>query len=66
MIYALIFAGLLCFIAFVRKANTIPYFKTRTALSGPNKVFTYLTTPTMLIAIALMLYFTAQYVNTAG
>lgn len=66
LIYALIFAGLLCFIAFVRKANTIPYFKTRTALSGPNKVVTYLTTPTMLIAIALMLYFTAQYVNTAG
>ena len=66
LIYALIFAGLLCFIAFVRKANKIPYFKTRTALSGPNKVFTYLTTPTMLIAIALMLYFTAQYVNTAG
>ena len=66
LIYALIFAGLLCFVAFVRKANAIPCFKTRTALSGTNKVITYLTTPTMLIAIALMLYFTAQYVNTAG
>lgn len=66
MIYALIFAGLLCFIAFVKRANAIPSFKTRTALSTTSKVLTYLTTPTMLIAIALMLYFTAQYVNPAG
>lgn len=66
LIYLLIFAGIFSFIAFVRKANSIPSFKTRTALSAPSKVFTYLTTPTMLIAIALMLYFTAQYVNSVG
>ena len=54
---------LVCFFAFVRRANAIPSFKTRTELSGGEKVFCYLTTPTMIIAIILMLYFTAQYVK---
>lgn len=63
LIYALIIAGLVCFFAFVRRANEIPSFKTRTELSGGEKVFCYLTTPSMIIAIILMLYFTAQYVK---
>lgn len=66
MIYALILAGILCFVAFVKRANSLPGFRTRTALSLPSKVFAYLTTPPMLLAIALMLYFTAQYVKTVG
>mgnify|MGYP002515606613 CR=1 FL=1 len=63
MIYALILAAVPCFFIFVRKANALPSFKTRTELSTGSKVACYLTTPTMLIAIVLMLYFTAQYVK---
>lgn len=63
MIYALIFAAVPCFFVFVRRANALPSFKTRTELSTGEKVLCYLTTPTMIIAIILMLYFTAQYVK---
>lgn len=63
IIYMLMIAAIPCFFAFVKRANAIPSFKTRTALSGGKKVLYYLTTPTMLIAIGLMLFFTAQYVK---
>lgn len=63
IIYVLILASIPCFFAFVRRADAIPSFKTKTALSSGKKILYYLTTPTMLIAIALMLYFTAQYVK---
>lgn len=63
IIYVLMIAAIPCFFAFIRKANAIPSFKTKTELSGGKKVLFYLTTPTMLIAIVLMLYFTAQYVK---
>lgn len=63
MVYALIIATFPCFFAFVKRANALPSFKTRTELSTGSKVACYLTTPTMLVAIGIMIYFTAQYVN---
>lgn len=63
LIYALILAGIPCFIVFVRKVNETPQRKIKTALSNGEKTAAYLTTPTMIIAIVVMLYLTSQYVK---
>lgn len=63
VIYALILAGIPCFVIFVKKVNEYPREKRKTALSNAEKTVAYLTTPTMIIAIILMLYFTSQYVK---
>lgn len=63
MVYVLIVAAFPCFFVLVKKANALPSFKVRTELSTGSKVVCYLTTPTMLVAIVIMLYFTARYVK---
>lgn len=61
--YVLTIIGLLCFIVFINKAADFPLRESKTLLSTAEKTVVYLTTPTMLAAIALMLYLTAQYIS---
>lgn len=65
IIYGLIFIGSICFLAFYLKTSSagVSARRRRTLLSGTQKAFSYLTAPTMIIVIVIMLYTTSKFVN---
>lgn len=64
ILYGLILLGLPCLVIFIRKAKSgAPAAQRRTLLSGAEKAFAYLSSPTMIIAIIIMLYTTSKFIS---
>lgn len=63
VIYTCLAVGSVCLFFFVRRANRVcPPPHATSALSGLEKAVAYFFNPTMLIALGLMFYYTAQFV----
>ena len=64
IIYGLIIIGVPCFIAFAVKANRGNEPRPgRTLTSGPAKSLAYLSAPTMIVVVIIMLYTTSKFVS---
>lgn len=64
IIYGLMIAGFIALLFFSRRAKIVsPSRPENSALSFPQKAFAYITNPTMIIAIIIMLYITSKYVK---
>ncbi len=63
-VYGLMFAGAVALLFFSRRAKYVsPSKPENTALSLPQKAFAYITNPSMIIAIIIMLYVTSKFVT---
>lgn len=64
IIYGLIIIGVPCFIAFAVKTNRGSEPRpSRTLTSGPAKSLAYLSAPTMIVVVIIMLYTTSKFVS---
>lgn len=64
LLYSIMFVGLIAFFFFSKRAKQVsPKREVRTALSFPAKAFAYVTNPSMIIAIIIMLYVTSTFVK---
>ncbi len=66
LIYLLIGAGIICFLVFRKKTQHIHFRKNTSALKTGECFLYYLTTPTMLISMAIMFVVTMIYLSELG